>query len=243
MRNWTIVYENPVEIILKSRQRVLKEMRKDKSNGTTVIRYFPGVRNLAAVQFESSLKADFIRMLEFDNLVDRFVEQPVKIKYVDSGGKKRTYTPDFIVYFTENEDGIIYQKPTLFEVSYRSQIKKDWQKLKPKFKAAIKYCDQMGWRFVIRTEKEIKTQFTENIKFLLPYLKHTPDYSTIETIILTLEELKESTPAEAISHYMKDYMRQAELVPALWFLIGSKRVGCDLSKKLTMSSKIWMIDN
>jgi len=228
---------------MKSRERILKSVRKVKTNGVTVVGNFASMKNFAPVQFESSLEADFARMLEFDLQVDKYVEQPVKINFRDAQGKKRTYTPDFLAYFADKDDGTPYHKPILYEVKYRSQIKKDWQKLKPKFVAAMRYCDEMGWKFVIRTEKEIKTQFTENIKFLLPYLRHTPDYSAIETVIHAINELKRSTPAEVISHYSKDYMRQAELVPALWFLVGARRIGCDLCNKLTMASKVWIIND
>lgn len=241
MRKWTIVYENRLEIYMKSRERVLKAMRTVKTNGVTVVGMFASEKNLASIQFESSLEADFIRMLEFDLNVDRFVEQPVRIKYKDSQGKARIYTPDFLAYFHDRDDGKPYHVPILYEVKYRSHIKKDWKTLKPKLLAAMRYCDEMGWKFQIKTEIEIKTQYTENIKFIIPYTRQTPDYSTIETIMLALNTLKKSTPEEVISYYSKDYLRQAELVPALWFLIGSKRIGCDLTEKLTMTSKIWIL--
>jgi hypothetical protein len=236
MRKVTVVYENPLEIHMKSRERLIKAQRKVKSNGKTVIGKFPSKLNGFPVQFESGLEDDFIAMLEFDRGVKEYFEQPVKITYMD-GGKRRTYTPDFLVYFKENKNSPP-KKPILYEVKSRKHIKKNWRTLKPKFLAAMRYCDTQGWRFKIITEKEIKSQHTENIKFLLRYMQNSPDSASVETLQLAMQELGECTAAELISHYTKDFMRQADLVPAMWYMVGNNEIKCDLTQKITMATKL-----
>lgn len=243
MRNWTIVYENRLELHMKSREMILKAVRKIKPNSTSTTGSYSSLKNLAHIEFESSLEADFIRMLEFDLKVDRFVQQPVKIYYTDERGKKRSYTPDFIVYFKEDPmTNAPYHCPLLCEVKPRHLLKKYWKMLKPKFRAAMRHCSEVGWKFKIQTDKEIKTQFTKNIKFLLPFMKQTPDYGLIQKIQHALQSLRSSTPKELIRFYSKEVMNQAELVAPLWYLVGNQRVGCDLSGKLTMNTKIWLLD-
>lgn len=243
MRKWTAVYENRLETYMKSRERILKAIRKVQNNDNSTIGTYPSLKNFTQVQFESSLEADFIRLLEFDLKVDRYVDQPIKIQYHDKSGKKRSYTPDFIVYFRDDpKKNGAYHCPLLVEVKSRSMIKKNWTELKPKFIAAMRYCDEVGWKFKIKTEKEIKTQFTENIKFLLPYMQEAPDYGLIEQVYYALGCLGDPTVRELISFYSTDPLNQAALVAPLWYLVGNQRVGCDLGKKLTANSKLWIMN-
>ena len=243
MRKWTIVYENRLEKYMKSRERILKAVRKVKANGYSTIGVYPSVKNFQHVQYESSLEEDWIRLLEFDLQVDRYVEQPITIDYLDDTGEKRSYTPDFIVYFREDPNtGRLYHPPLLVEVKSRSLLKTKWKELKPKFLAAMRHCDTAGWKFKIKTEKEIKTQFTKNIKFLLPFMRTAPDYGQVEQIYFALEQLRDTTVRELTSFYSKDIMKQAELIPPLWFLVGNQKVGCDLGKKLTANSRLWIIN-
>lgn len=236
MRKLTVVYENPLEVYMKSRERLIKAQRKVKSNGKTVIGKFPSKVNGFPVQFESGLEDDFIALLEYDREVKKYFEQPVKIRYMD-GAKKRTYTPDFLVHYKDDTNGNP-KKPVLYEVKSRKHIKKNWRTLKLKFLAAMRYCDTQGWRFKIKTEKEIKSQYTENVKFLLRFMQNSPDSASVETIQLAMQELGECTATQLISHYSKDFMRQADLVPAMWFMVGNNEIKCDLTKKITMATKL-----
>lgn len=236
MRKVTVVYENALELHMKSRERLIKAQRKVKSNGKTVIGKYPSKVNGFTVQFESGLENDFIAMLEYNSQVKEYFEQPVKIMFTE-GGKKRSYTPDFLVHYKQQKNSPSV-KPVLYEVKFRKHIKKNWKKLKPKFLAAMRHCDEKGWRFKIITEKEIQSQFTENVKFLLRFMTKSPDSADVETLQYAMKELGECTAAELISHYTKDFMRQADLVPAMWYLVGNKQLKCDLTQKLTMATKL-----
>lgn len=52
----------------------------------------------SAVPFESTLERDFLIRLEVDPNVLAVESQPFTIEYVDNG-KKRVYTPDFLVTY------------------------------------------------------------------------------------------------------------------------------------------------
>ncbi len=185
--------------------------------------------------FESTLERDFLMLLEFDKSVGRFEVQPVKIDWADKSGKPRSYTPDTLVYYKRKK-----HLPTIYEVKYRSDLKKDWQNLKPKFKAAIRFCKENNWRFKIITEVEIRTQYLESVKFLLPFVHRGYSTETDMTILdQKLTELSSSTPKQLIEEIYSDELNQATLLPTLWYLIGTGEVGVDLNQKLTMSSKIW----
>jgi len=69
----------------------------------------------------------------------------------------------------DDEESILPRKNQLCEVKYRKDLALQWPKLKPKIRAARKYAKNEGWEFKIFTEKEIRTPYLENIRFLWSY--------------------------------------------------------------------------
>jgi hypothetical protein len=242
MRKCTIKYENPFELHMSSREEVLKAVRSVKSNGYTSVGKLSTLKNDKMIQYESQMEEDFATILEFNIGVDRFVDQPVKIGF-KLGGKKRSYTPDFLAYYRNDIEEYEKLSPHLFEVKQRKDIKRNWLKLKPKFVEAIKFCSMKGWRFKIITEKEIYTPYFYNAKSLVPYLRRVPELGLADHVLDTLNYLDTSTPSELLAVATNDFDRRMNLIPALWHLIANRMIGCDLESKLTMESEIWFIRN
>lgn len=240
MRKWIVKYEKPHEIHMSLREEVLKAVRAVKSNGFTAVGKAASPKNKAMIQFESTLEEDFATILEFNLGVRRYVEQPVKIEF-KRDGKTRSYTPDFLAYYRDDLKGYKDLLPHLFEVKKRAEIKRNWSELKPKFIEAIKYCDSRKWRFKIITEKEIYTPYFFNARSLKPYIYRTPEIGLVNNIMDALEELDTATPSEVLALATNDFDRKMHLIPALWYLIGNRMIGCDLDSKLTMESEIWFI--
>ena len=192
-----------------------------------------------SAQFESTLERDYLALLEFDKNVKYFDVQPITIKWFESEGKERSYTPDVLVTYNEHQLAVANQKPLLCEIKYRDDIKKNWKTLKPKFKAAIKYAKQHGWRFKLITEVEIKTSYTNNAKFLLTYLQRDENETFSLILKRQLHELRECTIESLLKSVFIDKWSQAELIPTLWQLIAQGQIGTDLNQPLTMSSSIW----
>jgi TnsA endonuclease N terminal len=130
-------------------------------------------RRQSAVAFESALERDLYVLLDFDAAVAQFEEQPVTIPYRDPAGVSRTYTPDVLVYYhvglTDQQD----RQPVLYEVKYRDDLRANWGDYKPKFKAARRYAREQGWAFRLITEREIRTPYLKNAKFLRAYRHRT----------------------------------------------------------------------
>lgn len=184
--------------------------------------------------FESTLERDFLALLEFSPEVDQFEVQPVTIEWLNDQGKQRKYTPDVLVSYVSGNS------PTLFEVKYRSDLKKDWVVLHPKFKAAIHYAKAQGWRFRIATEVEIRTPYLANANFLLPFLRRNPRLPSDDALLKdALPGLAEATPATLLSHVAHDDQQRARLLPVLWRMIGLREIGADLDQPLNMNSRLW----
>lgn len=60
----------------------------------------------------------------------------------------------------------------LYEVKYREELRRDWAKLRPRFRAAHRFARGHGWKFRLITDYEIRTPLLWNAKFLLPYRGH-----------------------------------------------------------------------
>lgn len=190
-------------------------------------------KNGTSHDFESALERDYLQLIEFDYSVSRYIEQPIEIIY-EIDGVTRHYTPDILVFY----DG---KRPAeLVEIKYRDKLKENWQEYKPKFKAAVAYAESKGWKFRIITEREIRSAYLENVKFLLPY-RNTQQINPSDAGILlkVLQTLDVTTPQELIVASAKDKWKQAELLYCLWHLVSTNGVGIDLSNKITMTTEIW----
>lgn len=113
--------------------------------------FYPSHKVGRTLAFESRLERDHFLVLDGDPAVTTFDEQPVTIEFQ---GRKRArhYTPDCrVVYRT---------RPTeLVEVKYVADIKAmDADKrvdLDEAHEAARAWCGARGWRFVLRTDRDI----------------------------------------------------------------------------------------
>ncbi|MCZ8354123.1 MAG: TnsA endonuclease N-terminal domain-containing protein [Cyclobacteriaceae bacterium] len=224
--------------------RQFKPVRKIGFSHRSITGIHPTFKNEDSSQFESSLESDFITILNFDFCVQEFIEQPLVINFKDENGARRIYTPDFLVKYKKGF--CVNQQPTIFEVKYRKDLFKDWKILKPKFKAAISYASENNMKFKIITEKEIRTAFLFNAKFLWKY-KHEANNTLanleFELIVLTqLQQLVMTTPNELILSAAKSKHMQGQLLHTLWKLVAKGSIGCDLNSKLNMNTEIWHIE-
>ena len=195
--------------------------------------------------FESSLERDLQTLLEFDHYVLSYDVQPVAINWEDVEGKAHQYTPDVLVEYTPNGCPFSSRDIVLVEVKYRDDIRERWEEYKPRFKAAVRYAKEKGWRFKLMTEQEIRTDYMENARFLLPYL-HKEDVLIQDfegRLIEVLGDKKRCSVSSLIGSVFVDKWEQAELLPTLWFLMAIGRVQTDLTSPITMSSDVWLGGN
>ncbi|MPQ76828.1 TnsA endonuclease N-terminal domain-containing protein [Hydrogenovibrio sp. JE_KL2] len=195
------------------------------------------VKSEEQAMFESTLERDFITLLEFDNSIISFKVQPVEVKWTDQNGKNRSYFPDML-FKRKTKAGV---EEVLVEVKYRSDLKEDWNELKPKLKAGLRYAKQHGWKFKIMTEVEIRTTLLKNAKFLRSFIRRGADREgDMELIDSKLHELKRTTPKALLEKLAYSDWDKAALLPTLWYLVGTRQIGCDLQgEQLNMNTPIY----
>lgn len=188
-------------------------------------------------RYESSLERDLMELLRFDYSVESTVPQPVTVPYVTRNGGAGEYTPDGLIYFEPE----LALPPVLYEVKYRRDFRDSWKELLPKFRAAKEFALNQGWQFEVYTEKEIRTPYLQNAKFLLRYKNQAISKENASHILTYLEDLKTTDPQVLLHAMCYDKDNQALFIPVLWHLIANGYVGCDLDSPLTMTSKIWTL--
>lgn len=159
------------------------------------------------------------------------------IEWLDANGRQHSYTPDVFVRFVES-DG---KKPWLCEIKYRSELREKWVELRPKFKAASYFAKEQDWKFKIFTEREIRTPYLANARFLMRFRDSAPNAGFMEDILGYLMINHETTPRDLIKAIRADETGQAQLIGVLWHLIATFQVGVDLHTSLTMKSRIWSL--
>lgn len=222
-------------------------VRKIKAGYSNTTSSFHSIKLNREVNAESSLEVDFLFQLDHESNVVDFEEQPLTIQYTSPTGKLASYTPDALVYYkipqiTDNDscEQLFTEKTVLYEVKFREDLRKNWKKLKPKFKAAIQLCRQKGWRFKIMTEVEIRSTQLENLEFLYHFSRTlSPLENEIRQVIYDyLKTVEVSTPKEVLAMLFSQRNRQAEAMPVLWRMIYDKTITVDMHALVNMHSPI-----
>jgi len=214
-------------------------VRKIKQSYTVVTGAVSSAKNGDLTDFEGPLEWQFLILLEFDwdNEIKSFEVQPLKIFYGKSlRGRQYSYTPDVLVHY---RDG---RPPCLFEVKPRKYLKMNWTKLKPKLRAGIRYARSNGMRFKIVTDEEIFTPFLENARFFRQYKTEIPSNEEMGVLLRNLNENGTTTPNALLASVSEDIWKRAALIPALWHLVATRRIGVDIEEKVHMESKIWPVE-
>jgi len=190
-------------------------------------------------EFESALERDFLTLMEFDLNVSRCKAQPVEIPWTDDQDQARIYVPDVLVMYRKDIEPAKSMKTMLVEVKGRDDLRENWATYQPKFKAALRYATKRDWAFKIFTEREIRSDYLNNARFLLSYVKDGYEDAYVTLLMNRIAELRETDPQTLIRSIFWDEWNQAALIPTMWHLVGIRQIGTDLSRRLTMKSRIW----
>ncbi len=121
--------------------------------------YFYSHKNGRSVAYESLLEKKCFLMLEFDDEILSYEEQPLKIG---------NYVPDVLAR-TGNGKGV------LIEVKYSREAENPDERLSAKFDALRRYCENGGWTFKIFTEKDVTEPYFSNLSLIYRYAPIKPD--------------------------------------------------------------------
>lgn len=197
-------------------------VRKIPKNHLTVTGSFASRKNGSMGNFESLLEKEYMMLLDFDDDVESFEEQPVNIPVP---GVPRGYTPDVLVHFHGDADTGQVRKSFLTEIKHTDDLKKNAEKYAPKFAAAEQYAAVRGWQFGLTTEKEIRTIRLTNLKFLREYRNITPNEESCIKILDLVDEMDNVASLQGLLHRLAvNDEEQLYWLPIIWNLVLKRRL-------------------
>lgn len=213
-------------------------VRKIPKNYLSVTGTFSSAKNGKSLGYESLLERDLMILLEFDDTVEGFEEQPVKVPVVVNGKKLKPYVPDILIHYLPTPSGEA-RRPVLGEVKKSDDLKKNKAKYAPKFEAASRYAEERGWEWCKFTENEIRTPLLDNLKFLRQYHSEVPNAALLQEALLYLQNTRGSVTVDSLLKKLcPTEDKLLHMVPVIWHLVATKRITANLQKPLTMTSKL-----
>ena len=115
--------------------------------------------------YESLLERDNMFLLDFDDAVETYEEQPVSLTYTGTDGRNHKYTPDVKeIYVGAKRKGAA--KFALVEVKTTEDLKRKRKEYSRRFSVAREYAKTEGGIFRVRTELDIRGPRLCNLVFL-----------------------------------------------------------------------------
>ncbi|WP_161626918.1 TnsA endonuclease N-terminal domain-containing protein [Sulfuricella denitrificans] len=201
-------------------------------------------------QFESTIEEDFFVLLRFNRSVASFEAQPVKVEWLDAKGKIHTYTPDVLVHYHQDMDESVSKPPLLCEikpdhpedapqpVKRKHPYKENAAENALKWAAAKRYATAQGWEFSVFREKDVRTPYLKNVRFLLRALEKVKDSHFQPELLEKLDENGSLTLDEWAGTLASTLEARAKVLPACYRLIALQRVEVDLEQPLTLQSMV-----
>jgi len=203
-------------------------VRKIPKNHLFVTGGYSSRKNEVMDAFESLLEKDYLLLLDFDDTIEKFETQPVRIPVprVPNG-----YVPDVLILYLPHPDTGAIRKPLLVEVKHSDDLKRNEKKYAPKFAAAQQFTENKGWEFAIVDQTQIRTPRLANLKFLREYRNVNPSYEDIRRVLECIGDGETSSRAllDTLAPTTDD---QLYWLPVIWSMLLTRYLATDLDQPL-----------
>ena len=216
-----------IEEFEKAMYNINMSVRQIKKSYISCTGYFASYKNKKQIAFESVLERDFYMLLEFDENVVSYQEQPITINYEYVDSLKRKYTPDCLVTYKDRTQ--IY-----YEVKYINEINND-EELRIKLDFLKKYFHQKySYSLNLFTDEEIYKEELENFKFLYKFAFLPINKEKTEQINKILNTTDEITIKNILNKISSKQFEQMTFLPYIWNYVFHNLSIVNLSSKFTM---------
>jgi hypothetical protein len=204
-------------------------VRKIKKSYISCVGYFKSYKNNKQLAFESILERDFFTLLEFQNSVVAYEEQPLKIQY-KLKAKNTRYTPDVLVTYNDGSQKI-------FEVKYQSNIDSD-PKLQHKISVLKEeIARQMSLPLETFTDAQIDQVYLKNCIFLYKNAFIPNNNALTAKVLESFNNLHSPVSIKSFLELLSTKRtEQLRILPYLWHEIFKNTALVNMNKPLTMSS-------
>lgn len=215
----------------------VRKLKKSYQNVTG--RFYSTLLN-RLVQFDSLLERDFILLLDMHPAVRWFAEQPLKVPLGnDSTGQY--YVPDFLITFNTGRFlGRRTVRPWIVETKYRCDLKANWLKLRPKFKAGVHEAHKRASQFRIVTETRLSTAGLENARFLRRCCNADVRPEAIECVIQTVRAAGQMTIGDLSSQTARLGLRAGQADHTIWIAIAKRLIAAEFDQPFGPQTIVWV---
>lgn len=183
------------------------------------------------IGYESALERDFFILLEFDDQVASYEEQPTEIGFRDEAGRSHKAFPDVLVKYTDPE-----WPPTLFDVKYSEDVKPSIAESRERYRAVCRFARSRGWRYRIVTERLIRGPYVKNATFLLNYRERVFPRELMAALIERLDD-QMVTIRDLIAE-IEDEDAKAVRLAMIWHMVCKGELMTDLNVPLTQQTRV-----
>ncbi len=203
-------------------------VRKIPKNYLFVTGGYSSQKNKVMDSFESLLEKEYLMLLDFDDGVESFEVQPVRIPVT---GVRNGYVPDVLIkYRPDTETGEI-RKPLLAEVKHSDDLERNREKYAKKFAAAHVYAEERDWQFAAIDQTQIRTPRLANLKFLREYRNIEPNEQDVKNVLKQVGKLSKLASVTSLSAAIcKQDDDRLQWLPVIWHMVLTKQLVVDLDK-------------
>jgi hypothetical protein len=204
-------------------------VRKIPKNYLFVTGGYSSLKNEQMDAFESLLEKDYLLLLDFDDTVEKFETQPVRVPVP---GVPNGYVPDVLIFYLPDADTGIVRRPSLVDVKHSDEVKRNEKKYAPKFTAATRFAESNGWEFVVVDQTQIRTSRLAFLKFLREYRNINPSEDDIQRVLecVGAGEISSQALLEALAPGADDHLYW---LPIIWSMLLTRHLTTDLDRPLT----------
>lgn len=186
---------------------------------------FPSRKMGRGVYWDGEIELTFIRFLEVRADVRRYLEQPLRISML-LDGKRKLYTPDFII--EEDQNLSVYEVKASYLVDEFTKIEE----------LAKQILNEVGIKYKIITENDLPNgDYKNNIELILRYQDR--NNSKITNILQNWPKNKSLKLGEIKNGILGELLSMADIVS----LIGNGFLKANLHEKLENESQITKTTN
>jgi putative transposase len=209
--------------------------RKRRGSYLTVTGNYPSPKTPHLAFFEGLRERDFFVLLDFDDDVEFFESHPIHIDH-QVAGRVRIYTPDVLVTYRTGADDKPVRRHELCEVKVRHQVRKDWMKLRARFRAAQRYGRSRHWRFRLVHEHTIPRPFVASLHFLLGYRRSDEQADIVAAIHAQLASSEGLDVATLVERLEAVGLDGGDVIVQAWRLVGRRELSIDFEHPISMTS-------
>ncbi len=212
-------------------------VRKIPKNYLHVTGGYSSKKNEEMKAFESLLEKDYLLLLDFDDTVESFDVQPVRIPV---SGIPKGYVPDVFVKYRPDPQTNKIRKSSLIEVKHSDDLERNAVKYAPKFAAARKYAEARDWEFITMDQRAIRTPRLDNIKFLRGYRNVIPSDGDIQAVLSAATSSTDETSLRLLLKILAPTDDdKLYWLPIIWSMVLTQQLGTDLDQPFSNDVRLW----